>query len=167
MTVETLSEEFAIERTLDAPRDLVFRAWTEAERLAQWWGPKGFKTVVRQFDLRPGGVFRYSMHADDGFEMWAKFVYREVVRPERLVFELSFTDRDGGPARHPKSPTWPMRMLVAVAFAEAAGRTTVTLRNRAMNATPEELKTFVDGFAGMNAGFGATFDQLAAYLAHG
>lgn len=165
MTAQVSAEEFMIERTFDAPRDLVFRAWTEADRLEKWWGPVGCKVTVHKLDLRPGGIFLYFMKGHGGFDMWGKFTYREIVRPERLVFVLSFSDKDGGVTRHPMSATWPFEMLVNVAFAEKDGRTTVTLRNRAINATAEELKTFVDGFGGMRMGFGGTFDQLAAYLA--
>ncbi len=80
------NKEFVITRTFDAPRDLVFKAWTEAERLAQWWGPKGCNITVSKLELRPGGTFLYSMKMSNGPAMWGKFVYREIVAPERLVF---------------------------------------------------------------------------------
>ena len=88
-----------ITREFDAPRALVFKAWTEAERLARWWGPKGFSVEVGSFDLRPGGVFHYSQRAPNGAELWGKFVYHEVVAPERLVFTSSFADPDGNTVR--------------------------------------------------------------------
>lgn len=72
---------FAITRTFDAPRALVFQAFTESERLAQWWGPKGFTLRVARLDLRPGGVFHYEMKSPNGHSMWGKFVYREIVPP--------------------------------------------------------------------------------------
>jgi uncharacterized protein YndB with AHSA1/START domain len=62
-----------ITRVFDAPRELVFKAWTEAERLAQWWEPKGCKITVNKFDLRPGGIFRYSMNMPNGKEIWGIF----------------------------------------------------------------------------------------------
>jgi uncharacterized protein YndB with AHSA1/START domain len=158
-------EEFVISREFDAPRDLVFAAWTEPERLAQWWGPKGFKLNVAKVDLRPGGVFHYGMTAPDGSTMWGKFTYREIAPPERLVFVVSFSDENGGMTRHPMAPTWPQEMLNVVTFSEHGEKTTITLRSSAYNATEEERATFKAGHASMKGGFTGTFDQLAAYLA--
>src|SRR5215468_2760397 len=83
---------FVITRVFDAPLDLVFKAWTEAERLTHWWGPKGFKMLSCKLDLRPGGVFHYGMQAPNGAAMWGKWVFREIVAPKRLVFVVSFSD---------------------------------------------------------------------------
>src|SRR5687768_3572725 len=95
------AEEFVLERSFDAPREVVFEAWTRPEALARWWGPKGYTTRVVKLDPRPGGVFLYEMRAAGGHEMWGKFVYREVVAPERMVFVLSFSDAREGVTRHP------------------------------------------------------------------
>lgn len=76
------SGEFVFSRVLDAPRQRVWRAFTEADQLAQWWGPKGFKLHVAKLDLRPGGVFLYRMRSANGQEMWGKFVYREIKAPD-------------------------------------------------------------------------------------
>ena len=67
---DTPASEFTITRVFDAPRQLVWDAWTQAERLAEWWGPAGFKLKVAKLDLRPGGTFHYSMVAPNGHEMW-------------------------------------------------------------------------------------------------
>src|SRR5262245_35303269 len=85
-------QEFVVSRTFDAPRDLVWRAWTEADRLRHWWGPKGATVLTCTNDLRPGGIFHFGLRVPDGRVMWAKWVYREVVAPERLVFVSSFSD---------------------------------------------------------------------------
>jgi len=159
------AEEFVITRELDAPRNLVFKAWTEPERLAQWWGPKGFTVKVAKVDLRPGGMFLYGMTAPDGSEMWGKFIYREIVPPERMVFIVSFSDENGGTTRHPMAPTWPIEMLNTVTLTEHGEKTTLTLRSSAYNATEEERATFKAGHASMQGGFGGTFDQLVDYLA--
>jgi uncharacterized protein YndB with AHSA1/START domain len=156
---------FVISRVFDAPRALVFQAFTESERLAQWWGPKGFTLRVARLDLRPGGVFHYEMKSPDGHSMWGKFVYREIVPPERITFVSSFADEAGNPVRHPMSPTWPLETLSTVAFFEENGRTTLTFRGVPINATEEEHKAFQDGKQSMEQGFGGTWDQLAAYLA--
>src|SRR5215510_12390691 len=76
-------KEFVISRKLAAPRTLVFAAFTEPERMKHWWGPKGFKVIAATMDLRPGGIYHYGLQAPDGSTMWGKFVYREIVRPER------------------------------------------------------------------------------------
>jgi uncharacterized protein YndB with AHSA1/START domain len=154
-------------RILNAPRERAWRAFTEADQLAHWWGPKGFKLDVERLDLRPGGIFLYRMRSTGGQEMWGRFIYREIAAPERLVFVVSFSDPQGGITRAPMSETWPLQMLNIVTFAERDGRTTVTLRGRAINATDEERATYTAGYQSMQGGFGATFDQLDAYLARG
>jgi len=159
------AEQFVISREFDAPRELVFAAWTEPERLAQWWGPKGFTLKVANLDLRPGGMFHYGMVGPDGSEMWGKFVYREIAPPERIVLVNSFSDENAGTTRHPMAPTWPAEMLNVVTFTARGEKTLLTLRSRAYNATEEERVTFKAGFASMNGGFTGTFDQLAEYLA--
>src|SRR3954470_21019753 len=104
---EMQNEEFIVTRVFDAPRDLLFRVWTEADHLKHWWGPKGFTVTTCQVDLRPGGVFHYGMRSPQGAEMYGKWVYREVVRPEKLVFVASFSDAAGGITRHPMAPNFP------------------------------------------------------------
>src|SRR5262245_66243865 len=86
--------EFVISRVFAAPRELVFKAQAESERLERWWGAKGFTTRVIKLDFRPSGVFHYSMRTPDGHKMWGKFVYREIVAQERVVFINSFTDSE-------------------------------------------------------------------------
>lgn len=158
-------DDFVISRELDAPRDLVFKAWTEPERLAQWWGPKGFTLKVAKVDLRPGGMFLYGMTAPDGSEIWGKFIYREITPPERMVFIVSFSDENGGTTRHPMTPTWPLEMLNIVTLTEHGKKTTLTLRGSAYEANEEESATFRAGRSSMQGGFTGTFDQLTAYLA--
>jgi uncharacterized protein YndB with AHSA1/START domain len=158
-------DDFVISRDFDAPRDLVFAAWTEPERLAQWWGPKGFTINVTKVDLRAGGMFLYGMVAPDGSEMWGKFIYREFTPPERMVFINSFSDANGGTTRHPMAPTWPLQMLNVATFTDHGDKTTLTLRSCAYEATQEERDTFRAGRSSMQGGFTGTFDQLTAYLA--
>jgi uncharacterized protein YndB with AHSA1/START domain len=162
---QLVEEQFVISREFDAPRDLVFKAWTEPERLAQWWGPKGFEVIEAKLDLRPGGVFHYGMRSPNGDVMWGKFVYHEVVPPERLVFINSFSDESGGLTRHPMAPTWPLEMMNTLTLSERDGKTTLTLRGGPHNATAEERAAYKAGHANMQQGFGGTFDQLDAYLA--
>jgi uncharacterized protein YndB with AHSA1/START domain len=156
---------FSISRDFDAPRDLVFRAWTEADRLAAWFGPVGFTTFSSRLDLRPGGQFHYGMRAPNGSEMWGKWVFREVKPPERLVFVASFSDEGAATTRAPFAGDWPLEVLSTVTFAEKGGRTTLTMTAEPVNATDAERKRFADGFESMTKGWGGTLDALAAYLA--
>ena len=157
--------QFVISRVFDAPRETVWKAWTEREHLMQWFGPKGFKMTTANLDLRPGGTFHYGMRSPDGHEMWGKFVYREIVAPERIVLVNSFSDAAGGLTRHPMSPTWPLEMLSATTFTEHEGKTAMTLKWSPLNATEEERKTFEAALKGMEQGWGGTLDQLTEYLA--
>ena len=157
--------EFVIARSFDVPRDFMFKLWTDPEHMQRWWGPKGVTVVHSKMDLRPGGVYHYGMRSPDGHDMWGKFVYREIVKPERIVFVNSFSDDKGGLTRHPMSPGWPLEMLSTITFTEQAGKTTVTLRWLPLNATDEEHKTFEAGFDSMQKGWGGTFEQLGEYLA--
>lgn len=156
---------FEITRTVNAPRDLVFAAWTDVERLKQWWGPKGFTMLACKNDLRPGGLFHYGMTAPDGAVMWGKWVYREIMPPERLVFVSSFSDEQGQTLRAPFSADWPLEVLSTVTFAEQDGRTTITLRGIPLNATDTERAFFKGMHGSMQQGWTGTLDQLAAYLA--
>ncbi len=158
-------QEFSVTRVFDAPRDLVFRAWTESEHLTRWFGPVGFTTLSSKNELRPGGLFHFCMRSGDGREMWGKWVYREIVRPERLVFVNSFSDAEGNTARAPFSADWPLEVLSTVTFEERDGRTTVTLRGIPVNATETERKTFENGRSSMQQGWKGTLDQLTEYLA--
>ena len=122
---------FVVERVFAAPRELVFRSWTEPERLKRWWGPKGFTTPFCTIDLRPGGNFLYCMRSPEGRDHWGRGVYREIVVPERIVLAMSFADADGNvvPATYyGLSPDWPLETLLTVTFEEEAGKTRVSLR---------------------------------------
>lgn len=156
---------FSLNRTFDAPRDLLWRVYTEPEHLAKWWGPTGMSMRKAAVDLRPGGLFHYGMATPDGHEMWGKFVYRDIAPRRRLVFVVSFSDPEGGTTRHPMAPTWPLEMLNVVLFEEHEGRTTLRMRSTPLNATAEECEVFAKGFPSMQQGFKGTLDQLEAYLA--
>lgn len=158
--------ELVITRVFNAPRELVWKAWTEPERLARWWGPAGFAVSVVAFDLRPGGVFLYGMRTPDGEAMWGKFVYREVAAPERLVFVTSFADEAGNTIRAPFSADWALEVLSTLTLAEYEGRTTLTMHGVPINATDAERQTFAAFEDSMQEGWKSTLDQLADYLAN-
>ncbi len=156
---------FIISRTFDAPRDLVWKAFTDPERMKHWWGPKGFTVRVAKMDFRPGGTYHYCLQSPDGKDMWGKFVYREIDAPERIVFVDSFSDEKGGLTRHPMHQAWPLEMLSTFTLTESKGKTTLTIKWVPINATEAEHKTFEDGMASMNQGWTGTLDQLTGYLA--
>ena len=110
------NKDFVISRVLDAPRELVWKVFSEPERMKEWWGPKGFTVIASKMDFRPGGIYHYGMQAPNGAAMWGKFVYREIVPPERMVLINSFSDEAGGITRHPMAPTWPLQMLSTFLF---------------------------------------------------
>jgi uncharacterized protein YndB with AHSA1/START domain len=160
-----VTEEFVIARVFDVARVRMWKIWTESNHLTQWFGPKGVKIISAKSDLRPGRVFHYSMRTPDDNVIWGKWIFLEVVPPERLVFIVSFSDENGGVTRHPFSPDWPLETLSTVTFAEADGRTKVTIRWTPHNATEAERETFDAEREGMQEGWTGTLDQLADYLA--
>lgn len=114
----TAERELVITRVFDAPRRLVFKAWTEPEHLVLWWGPRGFTTISGRMDFRPGGVWFRAMRAPDGSEHRKRGIYREIVEPERLVFTYLTEDAEGNPG---------FETLVTVNFADVDGKTRLTL----------------------------------------
>jgi uncharacterized protein YndB with AHSA1/START domain len=159
---------FEISRVFDAPRDRVWAAWTEPDRLKQWFAPKGFTSPHCTLDLRPGGLYHYCLRGADGKDMWGKWVIREVVKPKKLVFVVSFSDPQGGITVHPMNPTWPREILSTVAFEAQGGKTKVTVQWTPLDSSTDlERKTFEDGRDGMKQGWGGTLDHLVAHLKKG
>lgn len=159
-----VEREFVVERVIKAPRELVWKVWTNPEHMMQWWGPKGFICVSGKMDLRPAGMFHYCLRSPDGHDIWGKFVYREIFAPERLIFVDSFSDEKEGTTRHPMAPGWPLEILNTLTLTENYGKTTLVLRGAPISATDEERKAFDAGFASLNQGFKGTLDQLDEYL---
>jgi uncharacterized protein YndB with AHSA1/START domain len=145
------TREVVITRVIDAPRALVFKAWTDPGHLARWWGPEGFTNPVCEADPRVGGAWRIVMRAPDGTDFPCGGVYREIVEPERLVFTNIATDAAGNPV---------LDGLTTVSFAEHGGKTLLTLQTRAT-----ALVDFAAAYlAGMEAGWTQSLDRLAARL---
>jgi uncharacterized protein YndB with AHSA1/START domain len=156
---------FTISRLFDASHDAVWSAWTIPGTIAAWLGPKGSASRVVHHDLRPGGSMLQCLTMPGGIEMWGKHVYRDVVPQSRLVWEHSFSDENGDITRHPFAPTWPLKLLTTVSFESARDKTRVTLVWEPLDATDIEAATFAAGMAGMEIGWGGSFDQLAELLA--
>ncbi|NOV01730.1 SRPBCC family protein [Paenibacillus planticolens] len=165
MSETTNANQLVITRTFNAPRELVFKCWTEPEHLLNWWGPAGMNLEVASLDLRPGGVFHYSMKSPEGFQMWGKFVYGEITPPEKLVFTNSFSDEEANTVRAPFSPVFPLEIMNTLTFEEQDGKTVLTMRGGPVNPTEEEAAFFASMAESMQQGFGGTFGQLDEYLA--
>jgi len=170
-TLDRLSEQlervsaFTISRVFDAPREFVFKAWTERDHLVHWWGPKGLTMLHCTNDLRPGGVMHYGMGRPGGGEMWGKWVYREIAPPERLSFVVSFSDEQGSTQRAPFSPEWPLEVLSTLTFTEVeSNKTLVSMDAVPINASDAERRMFRGFTASMQNGWTGTLDQLADYL---
>jgi uncharacterized protein YndB with AHSA1/START domain len=163
---ETKSADFVISRVFSAPRDLVWKCFTDPEHMKQWWGPKGFACFSSRMDFRAGGRYHYGLKSPDGMTIWGRMIYREIVPQEKIVFINSFSDEQGGLTRHPMAPSWPIEMLSIFTFEEQpGGKTRFTVRWSPHNATAEEQKTFDEGHGSMNQGWSGTLDQLEAHLA--
>ena len=156
---------FVISYMFNAPRERVWIAWTKCEELTQWFGPAGASIAEARMNFRPGGYFHYCLRTPDGKEMWGKFVYRQIVAPDRIVLVNSFSDRDGGITRHPWSATWPMETLSTITFDAAENKTKLTIEWIPLNPTGEERATFDSAHDNMRQGWSGTFGQLTGYLA--
>ena len=143
--------EIAATRIFDAPRELVWKVWTDPEHVGKWWGPNGFTTTTHSMEVKPGGVWRYVMHGPDGRDYRNKVTYVEVTEPERLVYEHG-TDKDTEPVNH----------HVTVTFRDEGGRTRVDMR---MVFASAEARTHVIETYGAFEGLKQHLGRLEAYLA--
>jgi len=144
--------ELVLTRIFDAPRELVFKAWTDPKIVAQWWGPHRFTNPVCELDARPGGAIRIHMRGPDGTVYPMTGNYQEIVEPERIVFTSAALDAAGNPM---------FEMLTTVTFAEKGGKTKQILRTRVIKSTAVAAPYL----AGMQAGWTQSLERLTAYLA--
>jgi uncharacterized protein YndB with AHSA1/START domain len=156
--------EFVVTRTFDAPRDLVWKAFTEPERMAKWWGPPGSSVGRYTMDFQPGGRYHFSMIFPQGEEMWGLFVYQEISPIDRLVYHHSFSDAEGKIAASPFGGPWPARLHTTMTFVDKDGGTEFTLRQFPLDAMADEEEAFLALFEGMSHGWGGTLDRLEAFL---
>ncbi len=145
-------QELVLTSVFDVPRELVFKAWTDPKRVAQWWGPHGFTNPVCELDARPGGAIRIHMRGPDGTVYPMTGVYQEVVEPERIVFTSAALDEKGHPM---------FEVLTTVTFAEQGGKTKQILRARVIRRTAQAAPYL----AGMEAGWTQSLERLAESLA--
>jgi len=144
-------EEVVITRILDAPRELVFKAWIDQAQLRHWWGPTGFTNPVCELDPRPGGAIRIHMRAPDGVVYPMTGVVLEIVEPERLIFTSNALDKDGKAM---------FENLNTVTFAEHGNQTKLTLHAKVQMAT-EQAAPYLKG---MDEGWKLTLDRLGEFV---
>lgn len=148
-TTSVAERETILTRTYNAPRELVFEAWTDPKHLVHWWGPKGFTITIHEMDFKVGGMWRFIMHAPNGMNFDNRTLYKKIVKPERLEYTHgSDVDKD------------PNAFEVTVTFTEKDGKTEVTMRTLFPTA---EQRTAAIGFGAIELGQ-QTLDKLAEYL---
>ncbi len=139
--------ELRINRLFDAPRDVVFKLWTDPKHLVHWWGPRGFRTLSCQVDPRPGGAWRIHTEAPDGMAFSSYGVFHEISAPERLVFSHSFD--------FPGRPLGPST-LVTARFTEENGKTRLTFHQGIFDTLADR--------DGHEEGWQSAFDLIDDYL---
>jgi uncharacterized protein YndB with AHSA1/START domain len=145
------SSRYVLDREFEAPRELVWRCWTEPDLLARWYGPN-VETLTHAFDLAPGGCWRLEMRMGDR-SMFQRAQFVEVDPPARLVWLHATTDETWSVIANPRMPNWPRELLTVVTFEEGAGRTHMRLVWEPHEATPAELDCFASAIAGMGGGW--------------
>ena len=142
--------EIVLTRVLDAPRDLVWSAWTDPAQIPSWFGPEGFTTTVHDMDVRPGGTWRFTMHGPDGVDYVNVAVYEEVTEPERLAYRYG-PDEEGHPG-----------FVSTVTFDDEAGKTRITLRTVFESAAERDRQ--IEEIGAIDGG-NQTLDRLERHLA--
>jgi len=151
-------EDLVLTRVFDAPREAVWKAWTDPRRLMRWWGPQGFTSPSCQMDLRVGGKYLFCMRSPEGRDYWSTGVYHDIVPMERIVLTDSFADEKGNvvPASHyGMQGAWPLELLVTVTFENDRGKTIMTLRHAGLPS---------DAMGDCEDGWSGSFDKLADSL---
>jgi uncharacterized protein YndB with AHSA1/START domain len=158
-------DKFVINRSFDAPIELMFEMWTNPKHVSRWLPPTGFQMEFIKADIKPGGNTLYFM-TDGNVKFYGRAGYLKIGKPDRIVYTQQFCDENEKVSRHPMAPTWPETMLTSVALTEeGADRTRVTVTWEAHGATTrEELEIFIQSKGGMTQGWTGSFDKLDAYL---
>ena len=152
-------KSLTITRDFAAPRQLVWKAWTEPEAFMQWWGPKNYSSPFCRIDLRVGGAYLNAMRGPKGSDVWTTGVYKEIVEPERIIYTDSFSDRDGNvvPAtEYGLGEDFPLVTLVTVVLEETASGTRMTMTHSGIPEGQTADDTAV--------GWAESFEKLAAAL---
>jgi uncharacterized protein YndB with AHSA1/START domain len=159
-------EKFVINRSFNAPIDVMYEMWTNPKHFSKWLAPTGFDMEFIKADIKPGGKTVYFM-TNGSMKMYGRAHYLEMSKPDRIMYTQQFIDEKENVSRHPMAPTWPETMLTTVKFtSEGPDQTRVTVEWEIHgNATKEELETFLKSRGGMAQGWTGSFDKLEDYLA--
>lgn len=152
------TKDLIITRILDAPRELVWKACTDPERLREWWGPKNWTSPVWKVDLREGGIYHYCMRSPEGQDIWGTGTFKRIDPPNELVYTDSFADSEGNvvPASHYGFESeFPIEMLVTIRFEDLGGKTKLRLIHSGLPVSEGE---------GASAGWNESLDKLADVL---
>ena len=154
---------YVLERSFDAPHELVWKAWTDPQILARWYGPR-VETVVHRLELKPGGLWLIEMKWG-GKSNYQRVEYTEVAKPERLVWLHASADADWNVIASPMVPNWPRTLLTTVTFEQTGKRTKVRLTWVPHKATSAEIACFASAIASMDKGWASGMEILAGILA--
>ncbi|MEQ8811471.1 MAG: SRPBCC domain-containing protein [Imperialibacter sp.] len=165
MNASTIShkDKLKLSYKFNAPKELVFNAFSTAEALNEWWGPVETKNSAISLDFRPGGVFHFKMDFN-GNVNYARFLFKTIEPYDLLEFSNAFADEQANPIPAPFDVTLPVEIFYRLRFSERNGKTTIDLTGEPINANQAEIDGFVAINESMEQGFGATFDKLGAYL---
>lgn len=163
----TGNEKFVINRSFDAPLDVMFEMWTDPTHVAQWLPPTGAEMQFLRCDIQPGKDAFFVMTIPGGLKMYRRIEYVQVEKPGTIIYRQQFVDEHENISRHPFAPTWPETMLTTVQLtAEGTDRTRVTISWEPYGpTTPEELAAFINEKPGMTLGWTGSFDKLEELLA--
>lgn len=154
-------------RTLPASVAQVFDQFSSKEHLANWWGPKGMDMEIKTFDFHPKGIFHYVLKAANGFEMWGKFTFLEIEKPNRIVLLNAFSNADAETVKAPEVPfgsDWPLEMWTEYTFIADGDHCILKLISYPHQASEASQVLFAQNHDNMKLGFKGTFDKLEAYL---
>ncbi len=154
---------YVLERVFNAPRELVWKTWTDAELLPRWYGP-GAKSIVHRIDVKPGGMWLNEMQWG-GRSMYQRVDYTEVIAPERLVWLHASTDAAWNIIASPMMADWPRVLLTTVTFVEEGGQTKLRLTWVPHEASAAEIACFAGAIGGLNKGWGGGMELLEKLLA--
>jgi uncharacterized protein YndB with AHSA1/START domain len=156
--IQAKKTDLVITRIFNAPREQVWKAWTDPEHLKKWWGPAGYSCPDCTIDFRVGGKYLFSMQDSKGNKIWSTGEYREIIHPEKIVCTDSFADENGNvvSSEHYGMYGVPMEMIVTVILEDENGKTKMTMIHAGLPAGEQ--------YDGATAGWDTSFDKLAESL---
>jgi uncharacterized protein YndB with AHSA1/START domain len=155
---------FTINRNFNAPRDLIWDCWTNPEHFGKWFAPAGCTTEILHSDVKPGGYNHVRITTADGTTIYGKYTFQEIDPKNQFIYINAFADEKANVIHHPFSPTWPLELKTTVTLTEQGETTDLTLSWEPINASAEEITTFIEGLESCHQGWTGTFDNLDSYL---